>query len=118
MARDLLKPDSQGGLGQGKIEIVRVTTVPGANPWDPSTTTTTKETLRGAAKGISKELIGTEIGGTVILASDREVICEVPKSTYKPTDALMIDGETVTVLSVQNIPAAGITAAVKFIVRG
>lgn len=118
MARDLLKPDSQGGLGQGTIEIVRVTTAPGENPWDPSTTTTAKETLRGAAKGISKELIGTEAGGTVILASDREVICEVPKSTYKPTDALTIDGKTVTVLSVQKIPAAGIAAAVKFIVRG
>lgn len=119
MARDLLAPTSQNGLGQGVITLNRVSgSAPGANPWDPSTPVTTSETIRGAAKGISKQLIGTEAGGTVLLATDLEVISEVPKMGYQPGDTLSIDGRPLIILHYSNIPAAGVAAAVRFIVRG
>lgn len=118
MARDLLKPDSQGGLGQGKIVLGRTTTVPAPNPWDPATPTTVTETLRGAVKGISKELVGTSAGDAVLLMSDREAICEVPIMGYRPGDTLSVDGTPVIILSQQNIPAAGTVAAVRFFIRG
>jgi len=118
MAEDLLAPTSQGGLGQGSIVLSRQSSEPGANPWDPPVTTTTTETLKGAVRGVSKELVGVELGGTVILASDRQAICAVPAMGYTAGDALVVDGVPVHIVAVQNIPAAGITSAVRFIIRG
>lgn len=120
MARDLLAPTSQNGLGQGEISLTRI--IKGAPnpsaPWIPPVDTTESETIRGAVRGVSKELIGTEVGGTVIVASDRQAICEVPKQPYTAGDILSVDGVPVHILSVTNIPAAGITSAVRFLIRG
>src|SRR5690554_6140448 len=116
MAEELLAPTSQGGLGQGSIVLSRQSSTPGANPWDPPVTTT--EPLRGAVRGVSKELIGVEMGGTVVLASDRQAICAVPAMGYTAGDTLVVDGVPVHIVAVQNIPAAGITSAVRFIIRG
>jgi len=118
MAEELLAPTSQGGLGQGSIVLSRQSSTPGANPWDPPVTTTTTEPLRGAVRGVSKELIGVEMGGTVVLASDRQAICAVPAMGYTAGDTLVVDGVPVHIVAVQNIPAAGITSAVRFIIRG
>lgn len=119
MAYDLLAPDSNGGLGQGHVVLVRTT--PGTPdpdaPWEPVTPTTTSETLRAAVSGADARLVGTEVGGAVILASDRTVVCAVPVMGYQAGDTLMIDGKPVLILSVQKIPAAGTTSAVRFIVR-
>jgi len=117
-AEDLLSPTSQNGLGQGNIVLSRQSSVPGANPWDPPVTTTTTETLKGAVRGVSKELIGVEVGGTVVLASDRQAICAPPSMGYTAGDTLVVDGFPVIIISVQNIPAAGITSAVRFVIRG
>lgn len=119
MARDLLAPDTQGGLGQGSITLTRTTPgTPGPNPWDPVTPTTQTVTIRGAVRGISKELVGAEVGGTVLVASDRQAICEVPSIEYTAGDVLAVDGIPVHVISVEKIPAAGITSAVRFTIRG
>lgn len=119
MARELLAPTSQGGLGQGTIVLSRVVQgPPPQNPWEPPTTSTESETLGGAVRGVSKELIGVEMGGTIILASDRQAICTVPSMGYTAGDTLVIDGAPVNIVAVQNIPAAGVTSAVRFIVRG
>lgn len=117
-AEELLAPTSQGGLGQGNIVLSRQSSVPGATPWDPPIVTTQEETLRGAVRGVSKELIGVEEGGTVIVASDRQAICAPPKMGYTAGDVLVVDGVPVNIISVQNIPAAGTVAAVRFIIRG
>lgn len=121
MTRDLLKPDTEGGLGQGEIVLKRVT--PGTpnpdTPWVPVEPTVQAEKLKGAARGVSGDLIGTEVNGTILVSTDLTVICEVPKTLqYTAGDVLTIDGQAVTVLSYSNIPAAGIAAAVRFIVRG
>lgn len=119
-SRELLAPTSAGGLGQGKIELVRL--VPGAPPvnsWDPPATPTRQVTpLDGAARGVGKELIGApvETGGQIV-ASDIVAIVAPWGGEYDPTDVLEIDGEPVTVLSVKNIPEAGTVCAVQFVAR-
>lgn len=118
MARELLAPSNQSGLGQGTIVLSRQSSVPGDNPWDPPKIERNTETLRGAVRGVSKELVGVEVGGTIILASDRQAICAPPNMGYTAGDTLIIDGVPVHILAVQNIPAAGTVSAVRFIVRG
>lgn len=119
MASDLLAPTSQNGLGQGTIILSRI--IPGPppdNPWEPPTIVEQSEPLRGAVRGVSQELIGTEVGGTVILASDRQAICAPPSMGYTAGDTLVVDGVPVHIVAVQNIPAAGTVSAVRFIIRG
>ncbi len=119
MARGLLAPTSQGGLGQGEIVLTRKTPgTPGPNPWDPVEPVTQAETLRGAVRGVSQRLVGTEVGGTVILASDRQAVCAVPALQYQAGDVLSVDGAPVHIIAFERIPAAGTTSAVKFIIRG
>lgn len=120
MARDLLAPTSQGGLGQGEIKLVR--RIPGTpnpgRPWELVEPTTQTEVIRGAVRGISKQLVGTEVGGTVLLASDRQAICEVPSMQYAAGDTLSVDGVPVHIIAFERIPAAGVPSAVRFTIRG
>ena len=118
--RRLLRPGSQGGLGQGEIILTRTIngTPDPAAPWIPPVDTTQSEQIRGAVRGVDKRLVGVEVGGTVILASDRVAIVEVPAMTYTAGDTLSVDGVPVHVISVEKLPAAGITSAVKFLIRG
>lgn len=118
MARDLLAPTAAGGLGQGQIVLSRITQGVPPNDWTPPEETIQSETIRGAVRGISKELVGTEVGGTVIVASDRQAIAEVPRGPYTAGDILSVDGVPVMILSVSNIPAAGVASAVRFVIRG
>ncbi len=117
MARDLLAPTSAGGLGQGTLMLTRRTRIPPANEWEDPAWAAQSETLRGAMSGVSKEWIGVEAGGAIIVASDRQAICAVPAMEYAPGDVLSVDGKPVTVLRVDNIPAAGTPAAVRFLIR-
>ncbi|MGE8376217.1 MAG: hypothetical protein ACN6N5_12855 [Diaphorobacter nitroreducens] len=117
--RRLLRPATQGGLGQGEIVLTRKTPgTPGPNPWDPVEPVTQAETLRGAVRGVSQRLVGTEMGGTVILASDRQAVCEVPQMQYQAGDTLSVDGTPVHIIAFERIPAAGTTSAVRFTIRG
>lgn len=120
MARGLLAPTSQGGLGQGTITLTRST--PGTPdpeaPWESVEPTTQTEVLRGAVRGVSKELVGTEVGGTVILAADLVAVCEVPSMTYTAGDVLTVDGVPVHIIAFERIPAAGVASAVRFTIRG
>ena len=118
VAAHMLAPTSQGGLGQGSIVLSHATAgTPGANPWDPVEPTVTTETLRGAARGVDARLVGTEVGGTVVLASDKQVTCAPPTIAYTPGDTLTIDGVPMHIIAVEKKPAAGTTVAVKFLVR-
>ena len=119
MAKELLAPTTQNGLGQGVIKLIRVTPgVPDSTkPWLPVQPTEQTETLKGAVKGVSSKLVGTEVGSAVILASDREVICAPPAMQHQAGDVLSVDGVRVTVLSVERLPAAGTVSAVRFIIR-
>ena len=119
MVGEMLAPESEGGLGQGTVQLIRATpgVVDSDKPWLPVQPTEQTETLKGAVKGVSSKLVGTEVGSAVILASDREAICAAPAMQYQAGDALSVDGVRVNILSVQRIPEAGTTVAVKFIIR-
>ncbi len=58
------------------------------------------------------------MGGTVILASDRQAICEVPQMQYQAGDTLSVDGTPVHIIAFERIPAGGTTSAVKSFIRG
>lgn len=120
MSSILLAPTSQGGLGQGLVVLTH--SEPGvpdpSEPWNPVEPVTTAETMRAAVRGVDKRLVGTEVGGQVIVSSDRIAICATPKMEYTVGDTLSVDGKPVHILSSERIPAAGIAAAVKFLIRG
>jgi hypothetical protein len=119
-ARELLAPTSEGGLGQGDIALVRYTPAPPtANPWEPPAPPEREITvLDGAARGVGKELIGAPVeNGGQIVATDLTVIVAPWGGAYEPGDVLTVDDESVTVLKVENIPAAGPVCAVRFVVR-
>lgn len=119
MASELLSPTSQNGLGQGSVVLSReIAGSEPVNPWEPVQTETKTETLKAAVRGVDKRLVGTEVGETVLLASDRQAICAVPVMDYTAGDTLIVDDKPVHIIAVENIPAAGIRAAVKFYIRG
>lgn len=120
MTRELLASTLQGGLGQGLIELTHFESgeIDPNAPWIPVIPSETTERLGGAVSGVSEKLVGVEVGGTVVLGSDRVAICEVPLIEYSPGDTLSIDGKPVHIISFEKIPAAGVTSAVQFIIRG
>ncbi len=122
VSKRLLAPTAQGGLGQGKIELVRLT--PAATdpekPWLPPGAPTRAVTpLDGAARGVGKELVGTPVeNGSAIVATDLVVIVAPWGGSVQPGDILELDGVAVnTILKIENIPAVGTVSAVRFIVR-
>lgn len=119
VANELLAPTPQGGLGQGTVKLVKYTATPPVNPWDlPGPPSRTETTLKAAVRGVSKEFIGMEIApNNPIVATDLVVIVAPWGGTYEPGDSIEIDGRPATVLRYDNIPAAGITSAIRFIVR-
>ncbi len=119
-ARELLAPKDEGGLGQGSIVLVRYGDAPaGQNPWDaPLPPSREKTPLNGIARGVAKELVGSPVeNGGQIVATDLQAIVAPWGGEYAPGDVLEIDGSSVTVLRVENIPAAGPVCAVRFVVR-
>ncbi len=119
-AIDLLSPTSEGGLGQGTIELVRyLDGPPPANPWDPPASPEREITvLDGVARGVGKDLIGAPVeNGGQIVATDLTVIVAPWGGAYEPADVLLVDDDPVTILKVENIPAAGTVCAIKFVVR-
>jgi hypothetical protein len=120
VATRLLAPTSQGGLGQGSIELVRyVDGPPPVHEWDPPSPSSRQvAVLNGVARGVGKELIGTPVQtGGQIVATDLQAIVAPWGGSYDPADVLEIDGSPVTILKVENVPAAGTVCAVKFVVR-
>jgi|TARA_R100000479_G_scaffold176487_1_gene131334 hypothetical protein len=118
LSQRLLDPSR---FGQGTIELVRYT--PGAAPaneWDPPNPPIPSRTvLKGAASGVSASLVGSTIAnGVQVETTDLQVIVAPWGGEYETTDVLEIDGDPVTVLSYENIPAAGTVSVIRFIVRG
>jgi hypothetical protein len=120
VSQRLLRPASEGGMGQGTIVLVQYTPgPPPTQPWEPpSAPVPVRTPLDGAVRGVGKELIGTAAdNGTVIEAGDLQVIVAPWGGSAAPGDVLELDGSPATIMKVQAIPAVGITAAVKMVVR-
>lgn len=120
MTRELLAPTDEGGLGQGKIELVRYVAGPApANEWDPPATPSRQVTpLDGVASGVGKDLVGlpVETGGQIV-ATDLKIIVSPWGGEYDPADVIEVDGKPVTILRVKNIPEAGTVCAIQFVAR-
>lgn len=139
MTRELLAPESAGGLGQGIITLIRTEQVeppPDWPTWEPWPGVETVKTYRiyGAMSGVAKELVD----GSTILASDQVLICAdrmtlietkvgddpaVASSTEASFELTVgeivnVDGVPFTTLQRLPIPSAGVKAAHKYVVRG
>ena len=118
MAADLLKPADNDGFGQGSIILRKIKITQGnGGPWDDSNQEEIDETLNGAVKGVEQDLIGKELGGSVIQATDQEAITTPPIMEYEAGDRLVVDGKERHIISYTPIPAAGTTVATRFIIR-
>ena len=122
MARDVLKPSNQGGLGArtGSINLmVQQAPTPPTNPWDPPAVPVYISTpVRGQVFGVGQDLIGAPVpNGGQIVASDEQAILALWGGTAKVTDILQVDGKKYTILAVSQIPEAGTKSAVRLIIR-
>lgn len=100
---------------QGVVEIGRPVTTPGAEPYDPPTTSTSWTEVDAVVKGVSQKYVD----GSTIVMSDLEVLTQTPATFDRAAGDLMrIDGDVVAVLMVEPIPAAGSAVATRMIVRG
>lgn len=117
MATDLLSETSKGGLGQQGIRLVKRVEIPPANSWEMPTYSNRSYDLKAVAKGVSEEFIGLSgSNGTVIVASDKEVVMDVSVQKVSTGDTISIDGKAGVVLLVIELPAAGIKVARKAVV--
>ncbi len=109
MARELLAPESDGGLGQGVVELRRIVATPGANPWDPPTEAATTYTLKAAVERLHQRY---ENGALIIETGDM-VTFAVPAVVPAVTDLLVIDGTERVITNLTPIPGAGTVVAWK-----
>lgn len=107
MARELLAPEDEGGLGQGDVHLKRVTTTPGPNEWDPPTETVATWELVAAVRRVSTKYVD----GTLIVASDNQVTFAVPATVPLMTDHLVIDGREQAMKDLRPLPGAGTVVA-------
>lgn len=121
MSRDLLKPDTAGGLGSTAGSIVLKRSVPGtpnpAEPWVPVAPVVTQEVLKAHSFGVPQKFVD----GVTILTGDQYVISAVPMIDWRQGSGIVvtieIDAKVWQVVGVTDIPAAGTRAALKFQVR-
>jgi len=99
--------------GQGTVEIGRSVSVPGVQDWDAPAITTTYTQIDAIVKGVSKQYVD----GETVLATDLMVIAYIGGYDPLPGDLMQIDGVAVSIIKQMPIPAAGIIAAWRFIVR-
>lgn len=122
MVRDLLRPDTLGGLGQ--LTIVLTRTTPGVvdpnQDWEPVAPTTVSEQLLASASGAQ-----AYADGDTVLKTDLRIVSAVPVMNWRPPVAgeaarlsLTMDGRPVTIVRVKGIPPSGVPTAVEFIARG
>lgn len=112
-------PTSKGGLGQGRLVLAvdKPGEVDPDKPWVPVKPTRITEPWQGVVFGVASKLIGVEMGGTVIRASDLQATGKVPKMEIKAGDTLIVDGKPLKILDVEPIPAAGTASAYKFTLK-
>ena len=112
VARDLLAPDTAGGLGQGAITLVRTTpgTPDPSQPWVPVTPTVTSETVNQISKTKAEY-----ISAGTIVQTDLAYVIEAPRVIQPvPGDTVKVGGVHVGgVVHVVRFPPHGVTVLVK-----
>ena len=112
VTRDLLAPDTAGGLGQGAITLVRTTpgTPDPAQPWVPVTPTVTTEDVNQISNTKAEY-----ISAGTIVQTDLAYVIEAPRVIQpKPGDTVRVGGVYVGgVVHSEPFPAHGVTVMVK-----
>ena len=98
---------------QGSVSIGRAVTTPGIEAWDAPTASISWQDIKAVVRGVSAQFVD----GVTVLSTDLQVTAYIADYQPLPGDLMMIDGLNVTVINQQKIPAAGIIAAWRFIVR-
>lgn len=99
----------------GTVEIGRPVTTPGAEPWDPPTTSVFWSKVYAVVTGVSQKYVD----GETVVMSDRMVIFQSPASfDTEAGDQMRIDGDVVSVLMIMPVLAAGEPVVSKVVVRG
>jgi hypothetical protein len=98
---------------QGSVSIGRTVITPGVDPWDGPTASIVWTDIKAVVRGVSAQFVD----GITVLATDLQVVAYIGDYTPLPGDIMMIDNLNITVINQQKIPAAGIIAAWRFIVR-
>ena len=101
-------------FAQGAVTIGTSVTTPGANVWDAPTTEYVYEPINAAVRGVSQKYVD----GVNIVSTDLQVIASIGDYTPDAGDLMQIDGHNVVILRQDKIPAAGVTVAWRFLVRG
>jgi len=101
---------------QGVVQLVRVN--PGApdpaTPWEPGAPTETTYPLDATVSRVAEKYVD----GTLIVATDNQVIFAVPEVTPTLADKLVIDGMVLAMKDIRPIPAAGTPVAyIAFVAR-
>ena len=97
----------------GDVQSVTITVTPAANEWEMPTTTTERTPIDAFVTGIAEKYID----GTRIVATDRMAIVAADVVIVNG-DTVTVDGKPVEVVQVVPIPAAGVAAIKKLVIRG
>lgn len=105
-----------GEFLQGVVQLVRVT--PGApdpaTPWEPGAPTETTYALEATVSRVAEKYVD----GTLIVATDNQVMFAVPQVVPTLADKLLIDGTVQVMKDLRPIPGAGVTVAyIAFVAR-
>lgn len=125
MASELLSPENEGGLGQGTVQLKRITVTPPANPWEEGTETETVWTLKAAVKRVHQRYEnGTLIveTGDILMVATKCTLIKLDGEDVTPVeqyfapangDLLIIDGAERAIDNITPMPGAGVVSAWK-----
>lgn len=100
-------------FNQGTVEIGRPVTVEGPEEWSPPVTTIQWTRINAVARGVSQKYID----GVNILATDLQITADMGAYSPQAGDRIRVDGQEVSVLRFDRIPAAGEVVATRVFVR-
>lgn len=106
MTRNMLAPTSAGGLGQGVIQLKRITVTEPPNDWTPGEEVTETWTLRAASRRRNQKFET----GTLIVETGDIITCAVFETKPRLTDILVVDGANKSITDIKPIPSAGTVA--------
>lgn len=114
MAREMLAPEDQDGLGQGVVQFLRLHVAPGPDQWTPGEPWRELMTLSAVVRRVEQKYVD----GTLIVGTEDQVTFAVPSVEPVMTDKIIIDGTERVLVDIRRIPAAGTPVAYIAFVAG
>lgn len=99
-------------FNQGALSSIVITETAGASEFDPPTMSPVATTRQGVSRGVSSKFVD----GENILSTDLQLMIEATSLTVD--NRMTIDGKSVQILRVDQIPPSGVVVATRVFVRG